>query len=315
MSRGYELDERDGERDQEQEQPSQADSPHKAAYGRAGSDPDSPERQRGQQRRQRDRSAPRKNRRDERLSVRAIEKWHRLSDRERETLHEIGRFRTIDAEALFKYRYDGKPAAFQKEIARLQQQGLLVRRSISVGKNRDTLVIVALTEEAARLVRQDSQVPTGQAIYSGFVKPAEVPHDAAIYWMYQSEAAQIEAKGGRVRRIVLDYELKKEVYSKLAKERDSGALEYLRRQQEIADEHRLPVVDGRIALPDLRIEYETPEGSLDHVDLELTTEHYHRGHMDVKARAGFKMYSFVSTSRGRRAQWEGRELTANVLSL
>jgi len=68
-------------------------------------------------------------------------------------------------------------------------------------------------------------------------------------------------------------------------------------------------------LPDRRIEYETPEGDLDHVDLELATEHYHRGRMDMKTRAGFRMYAFVSTSRGRRAQWEGRELTATVLSL
>jgi hypothetical protein len=92
-------------------------------------------------------------------------------------------------------------------------------------------------------------------------------------------------------------------------------LEYARRQQEIANEQRLPMVDGRIALPDLRIEYETPEGDLDHVDLELATEHCHRGHMALKTRAGFKMYGFVSTSRGRRAQWEGHELTATVLSL
>jgi hypothetical protein len=86
-------------------------------------------------------------------------------------------------------------------------------------------------------------------------------------------------------------------------------------QQQIANEQQLPMVDGKIVLPDLRIEYETPEGDLDHVDLELATEHYHRGHMEMKARAGFKMYRFVSTSRGRRTQWEGRELTASVLSL
>lgn len=310
MSRGYEFD----ERDQELQQPAKT-SGQTAAYGRTGGTSSSPERQRGEQRRGRDRNARRRDSRTQRLSMRAIEKWHGLRDRERATLREVGRFRTIDVETLFKYRYAGKVAAFRKEITRLQQQGLLLRRSISVGKSRDTLVIIALTEEAARLVRQDSQVGADQAIYAGFVKPAEVPHDAAIYQMYQSEAAQIEAKGGRVHRVVLDYELKKEVYSKLGKEPDSGALEYARRQQEIADEHGLPVVDGRIALPDLRIEYETPEGNLDHVDLELATEHYHRGHMDAKTRAGFKMYGFVSTSRGRRAQWEGRELTANVLSL
>ncbi len=133
--------------------------------------------------------------------------------------------------------------------------------------------------------------------------------------MCRAKGAQIEARGGKVRRVVLDYELKKEAYSKLGRGRDAGALEYARRQQEIAAEQRLPIVDGKIALPDLRIEYETPEGDLDRVDLELATEHYHRGHMEAKARAGFKMYGFVSTSRGRRAHWEGRELTASVLSL
>ena len=167
---------------------------------------------------------------------------------------------------------------------------MLQRRSISVGKNRDTLIVVALSKEAAKLARQDSQLPENQAVYAGFVKPAEVPHDAAIYQMYQAEAKEIEAKGGRIRRVVLDYELKKEVYSKLARARDSGALQYARRQQEIANEQRLPMVDGRVVLPDLRIEYETPEGDLDHVDLELATEHYHRGHMDMKTLAGFKMY-------------------------
>ena len=309
MSRGYDSDERDGDRNQEPEQPIQPGQ-HPTAYEHAAGTYSKPERHRTEPASERN-QVPAK----DRLSFRAIEKWHKLSERERGTLREIGRFRTIDADALFKYRYAGKSAAFRQEIARLQQQGFLQRRSISVGKNRDTLIIVALTKEAAKFVRQDSQLPENQAVYAGFVKPAEVPHDAAIYKMYQAEAQQIEAKGGRIRRVVLDYELKKQVYSKLAQARSAGALEYARRQQEIASEQRLPIVDGKIALPDLRIEYETPEGDLDHVDLELATEHYHRGHMHVKTRAGFKMYGFVSTSRGRRAQWEGRELTANVLAL
>jgi len=314
MSRGYDSDERDGDRNQEPA-PAGKPDPRPTAYGRTAGTSSKAARDRAEPGRERNREVAPKSRVNERLSFRAIEKWYGLSEREHGTLREIGRFRTIDAEALFKYRYAGKPAAFRQEIARLQQQGLLQRRSISVGKNRDTLVIVALTKEAAKLVRQDSQLPENQTVYAGFVKPAEVPHDAAIYQMYQSEAAQIEAKGGKIRRVVLDYGLKKEVYSKLACERDAGALEYARRKQEIADEQRLPIVDGKIALPDLRIEYETPEGDLDHVDLELATEHYHRGHMALKTRAGFKMYGFVSTSRGRRAQWEGRELTATVLSL
>lgn len=314
MSRGHDFGKRESDRHQLPEEPAKP-VPLPTFCDRTGGASGKTERETVGQRRESDQEVPADARLNRGISFRAIEKWYGLSERERDTLREIGRFRTIATDALLKYRYDGKPSAFRGEIARLQQQGLLQRRSISVGKNRDTLVVVALTEKGARMVRQDHQLPEKQAVYAGFVKPAEVPHDAAIYQMYQAEAVQIEAKGGKVRRVVLDYELKREVYSKLAKGRDLGALERVRRQREIADAHRLPVVDGRIALPDLRIEYETPEGDLDHVDLELATEHYHRGHMDAKARAGFKMYGFVSTSRGRRAQWEGRELTATVLSL
>ena len=52
-----------------------------------------------------------------------------------------------------------------------------------------------------------------------------------------------------------------------------------------------------------------------HVDLELATENYRPAHMSQKMRAGFKIYGVNSTSRGRRAEWEGRELTAQVLAL
>jgi|SRR5579871_426254 len=313
MSRGYEFENRDGERDQQQEQQRPPDRPP-SSTGRGGGNPDtSCRRQRAGTRQDPERLPDTRN--GSRREVRVRGKSYDLSQRERETLREIGRFRTIDTEALLKHRYAGMAGAMRNEIARLQQAGLLQRRSISVGKNRDTLVIVALTKEGAGVVRQDEQLPKNQAVYAGFVKPAEVPHDAAIYQMYQSEAAQIEARAGRVKRVILDYEFKKKVYSRLARGRAAGALEHARRQQEVANEQGLPIADGKIALPDLRIEYETPNGDLDRIDLELATEHYHRGHMDAKARAGFKMYGFVSTSRGRRAQWEGRELSTTVLSL
>jgi hypothetical protein len=312
VSREYGFDERDPEW-QEPGPPLEPErTPARGRSGRSANPPatDHPraQRQLGPER------VPDKHGR-ERAQGQSLDRTYDLTARERETLREVGRFRTISTDDLLKHQYRGKAAAMRLELMRLQQQGLLQRRSISVGKQRHTLVIVALTAEGADVARQDESLQHRQSVYAGFVKPAEVPHDAAIYQMYQVEAKQIEARGGRVRRVVLDYELKKQVYSELAKERDSGALGYGRRQREVADDHRLPVVDGKIALPDLRIEYETAEGELDRVDLELATEHYHRGHMDAKARAGFKMYGVVSTSRGHRAQWEGRELTASVLSL
>jgi hypothetical protein len=133
--------------------------------------------------------------------------------------------------------------------------------------------------------------------------------------MYQAEASEIEGRGGTIRRVVLDFEFKKKVYAELNKAGDYSELSYSRREEKLAQLYELPMVNGKLALPDLRIEYETAEGDRAHIDLELATEHYRPAHMREKTRAGFKLYSVNTTSRGRRAGWEGRELTANVLSI
>ena len=53
----------------------------------------------------------------------------------------------------------------------------------------------------------------------------------------------------------------------------------------------MKVIDGKIRLPDLRIEYETANGDAARVDLELATEHYRGEHMSAKSQAGFKIYA------------------------
>ena len=63
-----------------------------------------------------------------------------------------------------------------------------------------------------------------------------------------------------------------------------------RHWRQFAATHDLPVVDGHLELPDLRIEYETIDGELRHRDVELVTEHYSRAQLAGKARAGFSMY-------------------------
>jgi hypothetical protein len=131
----------------------------------------------------------------------------------------------------------------------------------------------------------------GQALYAGFVKPRETAHDSAIYRMYRAEAAYIAKEGGRVKRVILDFELKKKAYSPLAKARRVSLEEYKRKQREIADQFGLKVVDGKIRLPDLRIEYQKANGEEARVDLELATEHYRGDHMAAKEGAGFKIYA------------------------
>ena len=75
-----------------------------------------------------------------------------------------------------------------------------------------------------------------------------------------------------IRRVVLDYEPKKNVYSPLAKARALPPLEFAKCQVEVPRSKGPKVVGGKIPLPDLRIEYETAEGDLAKVDLELETD-------------------------------------------
>ncbi len=59
-------------------------------------------------------------------------------------------------------------------------------------------------------------VPDRQAIYHGFVKAKEARHDADLYRLYHKGAKEIDRIGGKIRRVVLDYELKQELYRKLS---------------------------------------------------------------------------------------------------
>ena len=163
-----------------------------------------------------------------------------------------------------------------------------------------SLTILALTKRGKNLLwRCDGDARANhQALYSGIVKPREVAHDAAIYRMYQAEMASIEANGGRMKRIVLDFELKKRAYSPLAKARNLAPHEYSRKQEQVAQENGLKVIRGKIRFPDLRVEYETANGVSASVDLELATEHYRGEHMTAKSQAGFKIYADSASHPG-----------------
>jgi len=154
-----------------------------------------------------------------------------------------------------------------------------------------------------------------QRIYAGLVKPAEISHDAAIYRMYQAEPAESRKHGVKIRRVVLDYELKKRVYSPLAKARNLPPEEFRRRQQEVAQANGLIVIEGEFPLPDLRIEYETSEGERTKVDLELATGHYKASQLAGKIAARFKIYIGGSTASPTGVVQDERELTAAILSL
>lgn len=218
-----------------------------------------------------------------------------LSQAELETMKDIGRFRTVAADDLAQLRYQGNKDQQHQDLRSLQDQGLIARRTIWTGGHANRFAVLVLTKKGKALLELEGQAMGQQKIYAGFVKPREVFHDAAIYRMYHAEARKIERSGGHIRRVVLDYELKQQVYRPLAKARAKpgalGSAEYAKKQAEIANQNQLKVVRGRILLPDLRIQYDTANGERARVDLELATHHYRSASLRAKAEAGFKMYA------------------------
>jgi hypothetical protein len=235
-----------------------------------------------------------------------------LRDSELQTLAEVGTFRVIAASDLAHLSYGGDAGRMEREIRSLKQQSLLSEKPGPGERNKPSRLL-ALTKRASRIVRKSGRVPDEQAIYHGFRKPREAKHDADLYRLYQAEVARIESAGGRPTRVVLDYELKRNLNRDLerlgAENRSPEALE------QIAERNGLSVVDGKIPVPDLRIEYDTAEMEPKHLDLELATRNYRPRALAEKAKAGFSLYARrEDTSRLRRVL-DDSEITAKILSL
>jgi hypothetical protein len=249
---------------------------------------------------------------DSRQSYYLRDRAYLLRDSEIHSLQEIGKFRVISASDLAKFAYDGNHERMNSDIRHLARQSLITDQTVEIPRKK-TLRIVTVTKTGHRLLRNTNQLPAGQPIYYGLAKPREVSHDADLYRLYQKEVEAIERRGGRPLRVFLDYELKRNLNRDLARlgpEKDNPD-----RKSEVAENHHLVLVNGKIPVPDLRVEYETAELELRHVDLELATRDYRPRAMAEKVSAGFSLYGrSEDTSRLRRVL-DRRKITARILTL
>src|SRR5215204_698999 len=60
-----------------------------------------------------------------------------------------------------------------------------------------------------------------QTFYAGLRKPRELTHDTEVYRAYQRVDERLHGQGGRVQRVALDYELKRD-YQPFLHERNRG---------------------------------------------------------------------------------------------
>lgn len=242
------------------------------------------------------------------------DRTYSLRPSEIHTLTEVGRFRVVGREDLLNHAYAGDRARMETGLQNLRRQGLVEQRDTSAFK-KESRQVLSLSKQGQRLIRRHGFVSEDQAIYSGLVKPKEADHDADLYRVYQKAADEIESMGGKVLRVQLDYELKAKLYQRLGRTlaRDRGETQRLK--ESFARDLQLPVVNGKVSFPDLRIEYANQEMEIARVDLELATRHYHAGHLAEKARAGFQLYARSEDTAGLRRVRDEREITVAILSL
>ena len=232
---------------------------------------------------------------------------YHLSESEIRTVIELGRFRIISRHDLAQHGYGGNRERADRDLESLLRQRL-VRRGVFEGPEASPRELLTLTKTGRELIRTNGLASRDHTVYEGFARPREANHDADLYRLYQKESARIEGQGGRNLRVILEYELKENLRRDIAR---LGAAA----QSDIAAWHRLRVVGNKIPVPDLRIEYETQDGEVARVDLELVTEHYAGRDTATKVRAGFSLYTPHGEAGRLRRVLSARGMRPDILSL
>jgi hypothetical protein len=230
-----------------------------------------------------------------------------LRAEELQALTEVGRFRVVAARDIAATIYGGNGQRMERDLRFLRQQGLIETNAVNARRDGrfdkvERIEVVTLTNKGRALVARVAELPEGQRLYSGLVKPREAEHDTQVYRAYLKEAERIERSGGSNLRVVLDFELKSEIQKAIhAARKADPEREMAEIKQGVAERFELPYRNERIQIPDARIEYELDQGSLTgHVDIEVLTGAYRPGH--IRAKAGFRSYA----SAADRASISGR---------
>jgi hypothetical protein len=233
----------------------------------------------------------------ERELVRDRDREYTLRGSESRTLATVGAFRVVSSRDLRDHN-DRVADPRSGDLRHLREEGLI--EPVRVPGHRDHAVV--LTKDGRGLLERhrDSDQEHHQTFYAGLKRERELEHDLQVYRAYEQAQARLVERGAHIERVALDYELKRE-YQQWLHERDKDHDDYDghpdRTPDEIRDwahEHDLPYFDDEVHFPDVRIEYEDPDGRWGREDVEVVTPHYRGAHGASVARSGFSCYRGVS---------------------
>ena len=259
-------------------------------------------------------------RRDAGRRDRERERIRRRSQAERmcEVLALLAKLRVVSYRSVVDAAFDGHPHTARRGIGALEEQGLIERRAVRpIGSKRNgdakTFQVLALTAkgaEAAARQRRESGEADGR-VWSGFVRPRELAHDAAVSDLVLSVRERVEACGGQVRGVRMEAELK----GALARaEESAGGDRAARRKARLSAAASLgvAVVDGEVHLPDAVVEVTDDAGHEMGIQLEVATGKYSAAQVRAKLQAGM-VVAFAGATRSFMRRME-RAVTRMAMS-
>jgi DNA-binding PadR family transcriptional regulator len=222
---------------------------------------------------------------------------YRLRGSEVDLLERAAQFRVVFTDDLRAGAGDDR--RFSADLRSLRDQGLVDGRTVTRLRDGTVADVVSVTPAGRDLLEQyrDPSHDPGQTYYGGWVKPAEVWHDASLHRMVREVERELRSTGAAIQRVILDDELKARAFRALQELRRDGLSDDAAHRA-VAALQNLPLDDGHFVFPDVRLDVRDEDGTVRTMDLELVTEHYHRGHLGGKATAGFRL--FGGSSAGAR---------------
>jgi hypothetical protein len=228
--------------------------------------------------------------------VRDRKRSYELNGQESAALATIGAFRVVHANDLNDVFDQARGDRSSGEGLRHLRDSALIETVPLERRDRDVVVLTGRGRDLLEAHRLKHDREPTQSFYAGLRKPRELTHDAQVHRAFLRAEERLRGHGGRVRRVVLNYELKRE-YQQFLQERNRGRADSSgrpdRAPEEVetwAREHDLPFFDGSVHFPVARLEYEDAQRQDRHEDIEIVTARYRGAHAASAVRAGFRTY-------------------------
>ena len=233
---------------------------------------------------------------------RSREKGPGQTERMHACLREVGLYRSASHRDLVEAHFSGNRFAAAKGLDRLVRSGAMKEHQAQ-GPKGGTFTVYTLTKSGAALAQRlatKAGLDPQQRAWSGMVKPREVSHDADVAKACRKEIEALAARGARVRRILIDAELKSILAKRSEADRvKEGKEEADRARQKAAEELHLPCDDqGHVQIPDAQIRYVDESGNIGRVNVEVTSDKYMQASIQAKSAAGFSMHGPGNAGRG-----------------